>query len=215
MQLPINALGSHQHITTNLPLLPPQNRIPLPHSLQIRHQRKRVGIINHHIIHIHRQQLKPRLLQQPSNIPRISKRAHAGTNPPTPLLLRQLQASPQLIQRIPAKHGGNERRIRLQHAVHFPQRQREVVDPVHRPGRDHRVERRIREWKMLLVQHYALNVYLAVPRLVRIPEQQLRACFAGHERCDPGRCFLGDGDGGVLAGDGEGFCDVAWARAEV
>lgn len=141
MQLPIDGLVRQQHVPRDGPRLAVQDSIPLPHGLQILHQRKRVGKLHHDILHVDRQHLEPRTGQQPANVPDVRERRHMRRHAAAPLQVRELQRPAQLEQRLPAEHGREEGAVGLEDRVHLRQQRGEVVDPVDRERGEHRVER--------------------------------------------------------------------------
>lgn len=117
-----------------------QDGIPLPHGLQILHQRKRVGELDDDILHVDRQHLEPRAGQQATDVPDVREggdvRGHAA---PT-LQVRELQGPAQLEERLPAEHGRDEGAVGFEDRVHLREEGGEVVDPVDREGGEDGVE---------------------------------------------------------------------------
>ncbi|KUI63238.1 NADH dehydrogenase [ubiquinone] 1 alpha subcomplex assembly factor 5 [Cytospora mali] len=154
VQLTVDGLVRKQDVLANRPHLPAQHGIALAHELQVLHQLERVRVVHHDVIHIHRQHLEARPLQQPAHVPHVGQRRHAGGYAAPALLLGQLERGPQLEQRVPAQHGAHEGAVRLQDVVDLRQDAGEVVDPVQAQAAQHQVELAGPEGQALLVvQH--------------------------------------------------------------
>ena len=139
------------------------------------------------------------------------------------LLLGKLQRGAQLVQRVAAEHGADERAVGLQHAVDLRQDARQVVDPVHRHAAEDHVEGVWGEGKELVVLEHVAGQFEVghvgcIQRgVVDVAVQERGGGFGGDELGDFGCERVGHwGFGfGVWVRAQQGAGDVAGVGAEV
>lgn len=218
MELTVDGLVRKEDVPADGAGLPAQDGVALAHELQVLHQLERVRVVDDDVVHVDRQHLEARLLQQAADVPHVGERGHARGHAAPAVLLGQLQGRPQLEERVAAQHGADEGAVRLEDVVDLRQHAGEVVDPVQAEVAQHQVEgRRLERQALLVVQDLPRDGQPVVEGQVRVAVQLRVRRVGGDQLGDAARerrgARLRRVRVWVLAG--EGARDVAGVRAQV